>query len=305
MLEKKIPSKRITELLLMLVALGWGLGFPLMKQAMKTESVLTIMWLRFLLATLILLPFTWRRFKKLEVKTILVGVTLGTVLFFSFFFLMQGLYLTTASNTGFLAGLCVIWIPILERLFLNKSSTFGAKIAVIFGLVGIIIMSGVDQLTLNKGDIFVIIGSIFTAVHVLGIDLESHHYDNLSLSFIQIATITLLAFLTILFKDERLIPTTFDNDLIAALLVTAVFSTILAFWIQTTFQRYTTPTRAMLIYNLEPLFSAFFAVICLHESLSLRVSVGGMVIFTGMILPGLYSLMLSKKVVREGEKLFL
>lgn len=292
------PSRRMAELFLILVAVGWGVGFPIMKDAVNTHPVLTVMWLRFLLTTFIMLPFCWQRLKQLNFKTFIVGVTLGTVLFLSFFFLMQGLNLTTASNTGFLAGLCVIWVPIFERFFLGKSPAFSAKIAVVFGLIGIVVMSELDQLILNTGDILVVIGSIFTALHVLGVDSYSHRYDNLLLTFIQITTISILTFFTVILNGDQIIPATFDNTLIIALVITAIFSTALAFWIQTTFQRYTTPTRAMLIFNLEPVFSAVFAVILLQESLSLRVVVGGMIIFTGMVLPGLYSAIVSRELTQ-------
>lgn len=294
MMTKIVPSRGMGELLLIVVAAGWGVGFPLMKNAMSAHSVLTIMWLRFLLATLILLPFVWKRLKKLNIKTLVAGGSLGVLLFFSFLFLMYGLHLTSASSTGFLAGLCVIWTPLLERLLLGKSSTFATKIAVGFGLIGIFVMSGLDTLNINVGDALVLIGSVFTALHVLGIDFWSKHYDTSLLLLIQLATLTLLSCLVAILQGEELIPAAIDNTIIITLLFTAIFATTLAFWIQTTFQRYTTPTRAMLIYNLEPLFSALFAVILLEESLSLRISVGGMIIFMGMVLPGLYSLLLPR-----------
>lgn len=36
-----------TELLLFIVAAGWGIGFPVMKLAISDEPVTTILWLRF------------------------------------------------------------------------------------------------------------------------------------------------------------------------------------------------------------------------------------------------------------------
>jgi drug/metabolite transporter (DMT)-like permease len=72
----------------------------------------------------------------------------------------------------------------------------------------------------------------------------------------------------------RFSPRNWSSKLVIALGITAVFSTVIAFWVQAHFQRYSTPTRAVLIYNLEPVFSALFALWLLHETFSANVIFG-------------------------------
>jgi len=51
--------------------------------------------------------------------------------------------------------------------------------------------------------------------------------------------------------------------------MTGIMATVVAFLVQTYFQKFTTPTRAAVIFTLEPLSSAFFGFIIGGEVLSL------------------------------------
>jgi drug/metabolite transporter (DMT)-like permease len=68
-----------------------------------------------------------------------------------------------------------------------------------------------------------------------------------------------------------------------ALIVCSVFATVYAFWAMTVFQKMTTPTRAALIYTLEPVFGALMAVLYAGERLSGMAWVGGVLIVSGMM----------------------
>jgi len=63
-------------------------------------------------------------------------------------------------------------------------------------------------------------------------------------------------------------PQQWSGSLIIAFVITSVFTTTYAFWAMTTFQNRTTPTRAALIYTLEPVFAAVFSVWLAADRLS-------------------------------------
>jgi drug/metabolite transporter (DMT)-like permease len=279
------PSRLTAELLLVVVALAWGVGFPVMKDAVDAYPVMMVLWLRFLLATGCMLPFCWGSLRHISLRTTIVGATLGCLLFTSFALLILGLEQTTATNTGFLAGLAVVWVPLLAGPLVGKSPPWCAKIAAAFGVIGLFLMSGMKGFSLQPGDVLVVAGSFFTALHILGLDRWSYYHNQRCLVFIQVMVMAILALFTNLITGDVLLPTTVEPRLLGAILVTAVFSTALAFWIQTTYQSYTTLIRASMIYNLEPLFSALFAMVLLNEMLSSRVMLGGAVILAGMCLP--------------------
>lgn len=284
------PKRWIAELLLLCVAAGWGIGFPVMKLAINSHSLLMVLGLRFALSTLILLPFSARKLGVMSFNTLAAGVGLGLLLGAAFIFLISGLQITTASNTGFLSGLSVIWVLLLSGPLAGKLPSLDALLATLFGIVGLYLMSDVSGWQLQWGDVLVIVGSIFTAVHIMVLDRLSHHHDNLTLTFLQIATMAIVFITLEHSRGGAGLPSTWDSDLVIALLVTALFSTVIAFWVQTHYQRYTTPLRAILIYNLEPVFSTFFAVWLLHETLSGNVLFGGALILVGMSLPAIVNL---------------
>lgn len=282
-----ITHKRwVAELWLLCVAAGWGLGFPVMKQAVSEHPVLMVLGLRFSLSALLLLPFCRQGLRMMSLKTLSVGVLLGLLLGAAFIFLIFGLQITTASNTGFLAGLSVIWVLLLSGPLAGKLPSRDAALATLFGVAGLYMMSDIQGFQLQWGDTLVVIGSVFTAIHIMALDRFSARYDNTTLTFLQIATVALVMVLSQHVNEGTLLPAVWDDSLVIALVVTAIFSTVLAFWVQTHYQRYTTPTRAILIYNFEPVFSALFAVWLLHETLPMKVLLGGGLILLGMCLPG-------------------
>jgi drug/metabolite transporter (DMT)-like permease len=276
------------EFLLILVALGWGLGFPVMKVAINQFPIFTVLWMRFLLAAFLLFPFCFKQLKQLNIHAIKAGVMLGILLFLSFFFLILGLDKTTASKTGFLASLFIIWIPLLSKYILKESIETGAKIGIVLAIIGTLFIFDWNINALNIGDMLVITGSLFTAFHIITLDIFSKKYSAKVLTFIQILVIAILSFFAALCVDNSPWPSTINRVLIYALLITSIFSTAFAFWVQTTFQKRTTPTKAALIYNLEPFFSVIFSVLILHEKLSTNTIIGGILIVFAMTISELW-----------------
>jgi drug/metabolite transporter (DMT)-like permease len=74
-----------------------------------------------------------------------------------------------------------------------------------------------------------------------------------------------------------------SKDVLAALIVTSVFATAIAFFIQTNFQKYTSATRVALIFAMEPVFAALTGYFWAHEHLSVSAILGCILIFLGMI----------------------
>lgn len=279
-------KKIIAELLLLTVAAGWGVGFPVMKLAINEYPASTVLALRFILAAVLLFPFAIKDFSNVQIRTIVSGIFLGLLLSLSFIFLIFGLELTTASSTGFLAGLSVIWVLILTSVMAYQLPSLEVVMATILGIAGLYIMSDVQGWVLQTGELLVILGSIFTAIHIIAIDkIQTQQQNSVVLTLLQLITTAIVMSCVVKLTGHAIIPTTWNTNLVMALFVTAIFSTIIAFWVQTNYQSYTTPNRAVLIYNLEPVFSAIFAMWLLHEQLHFNMIIGGALILIGMCLP--------------------
>jgi len=65
----------------------------------------------------------------------------------------------------------------------------------------------------------------------------------------------------------------------------AIFPTVICFTLQNTYQRYTTPTKAGLIYTMDPVWSMVGGMLLLGERLTRREWIGCGLIFAAVVLP--------------------
>jgi drug/metabolite transporter (DMT)-like permease len=108
---------------------------------------------------------------------------------------------------------------------------------------------------------------------------------------VQIATMAVLGCFGSLVFEPVSWPQTWTGSLIFALIITSVFATAYAFWAMTKFQNRTTPTRAALIYTLEPVFATIFSVWLAGDRLTAIGWFGGGLIVAGMIFAEAWPLM--------------
>ncbi len=290
MLELKNRPPWVAELLLATVTVFWGATFPVVKDAVTQVPVLCFLWIRFALAAALLALMAGRSLATLDARGIRRGVGLGTLLFLAYLFQTIGLERTTASNAGFITGLNVVWVPLLAGPLLGKPPRPGARLGVALAVAGLALLSWHTPWRVEPGDVLVALCSVFVALHVLGLDALTEGYDGRALTFVQVATMAVLALAGSAVFEPVTWPRAWTTGLVSAVLITAVFATVYAFWVMTTFQRWTTPTRAALVYTLEPVFAAVFSVWLAGERLTPLGWTGGALIVGGMVaaeaLPG-------------------
>ncbi len=281
MTEKK--RRLIAEGLLASVTLFWGATFPLVKEAISEVPPLCFLWVRFALAAALLALIAGRSILTLGRRGWARGVFLGLLLFFSFLFQTLGLQWTTATNCAFLTGLNVVWVPLLSGPILKKKPAPGSLVGVVLAVAGLFLLTWHSPWRIAPGDLLVVICSIFVVLHILGLDSLTAGYDGRALAFVQILTMAAAALLGSLLFEPISWPRTFTPSLVGAIVICAVFATVYAFWVQTTFQRWTTPTRAALVYVLEPVFGAIFGYLLAGEVLGRLGWIGGTLILAGML----------------------
>ena len=297
MLTDKNRQQYFAEFMLVTVTLFWGATFPIVKEAIELLPVMAFLWIRFALAAVVLGLLAGRSgFATLDRQGWLKGVLLGTLLFSSYLFQSFGLERTSSANAGFLTGLNVVWVPLLAGPLLKKPAAFGAKIGVTIALSGLVLLTWHTPWSLNPGDVLVLICSLFVAFHILGLDRFTAGYDARALTFVQIATMAVLGCVGSLIFEPVSWPREWPTSLISAFLITAILATAYAFWAMTRYQRLTTPTRAALIYTLEPVWAAIFSVWLLSEELTSMAWAGGFLIVAGMVFAEVWPILTRKKV---------
>lgn len=276
-------NRYTAELLLVLVTLCWALSFPLLKVVLVEQPVLGFLAVRFVIALAVMTPLAWGALRRLDRRGWWRGLVLGVLLFLAFVFQTIGLDMTSSSNAGFLSGLCVVWVPLLAGPLCGKPPGVPSMIGVLCALPGLFLLTWQESTTISTGDLWVLGSSLFIALHIIGIDRLARDHDGRALAWIQIAMLAALSLAASWRFDPALLTGAIDTRLVATLLFTALAATVFAFWAQTTVQGWTTPTRAALIFLLEPLMAAVFSVWLLGDRLGPLAWAGGTLIVFGML----------------------
>ena len=272
MFVKKNSPRAGAEWMLAAATLFWGWTFPVVKDAVEQMPVFAFLALRFALAALLMLPLLKRTRGGMGVgggisrQSLAGGGMLGILLFSVFAFQTLGLERTSAAKCGFVTGLNVAWVALLSGALLRRGAA-RAWAATAMAVGGLWMLTAPDSSSFNFGDFLTLICSLFIALHILALDRWGGRHSSADLAFLQFAFVALASLATSLVWEPRFFPEVWSGDLIFAFALTALGATVFSFWAQTHFQHRTTPLRAGLIFILEPVFAAAFAVMFYGENL--------------------------------------
>ncbi|MDI3518262.1 MULTISPECIES: DMT family transporter [Caldanaerobacter] len=276
-------SKQLqSDIVLTLVTMIWGSTFIIVKNAIQSLPVYNFLFIRFLLAFLLLAAIFYKKLKKIDKSTLMAASLIGTMLFLGYAFQTMGLLYTTASKSGFITGFSVVLVPILEAILLKRKPTKAATVGVVLAFIGLILLTTNIDLSINIGDFLTLLCAFAFAMHIVLISKYASKMDTYLLATIQIGMVALLSGIVSLIFEKPFIPTSLD--VWGAIIITGVFATAFAFVAQNTMQAYTTATHTALIFSLEPVFAALAAYLIAGETMSIRAIIGGAFMLAGIIL---------------------
>lgn len=287
--------------MLLLAGAIWGMGFVAQASAMDDIGPFLFIGLRFLVASIVILPFFLREARKFAPDTVrqpslksdkdTAALTLsdwskfaliGLCLFAGMAAQQTGLLTTSVTNSGFLTGLYVVFTPVfgvfLFRTIPHPVTWFSAALS----LLGIFLLSGGNLASLVLGDFLTIISAAFWALQVVLIArFVSQSGRPLALSLVQFSVTALLALAIALLLE----PIEWSSIVAVApqILYTGVFASGLAFTLQVIGQRYTSASKAAIFLSSEALFAALFAFWWLDERIAIIGFLGCGLIFLAML----------------------
>lgn len=272
------------DLVLASVALVWGVAFTIVKQAVDKVPVFVFLGQRFVLAFLFFIPFVFWQKESQPKRTVIQGLVLGSFLFGAYAFQTVGLKYTTAANAGFITGLNVVLVPVINGFFLRQKIPgkvlWGVALAAL-GLAGLCLRDGWQ---VHEGDFIVFFCAFCVAIQIILTGRFVQKSNVYWLAGVQVGVVALLSCIVavILGQGQELI--TFEPSILWALVICAPLATTFAFWAQTSMQRFTIPSKTALIFCLEPVFGALYACLFGGEHLGSWALLGGVLIIAGMLL---------------------
>lgn len=283
------PSKFrviLAEAGLFYAAAIWGATFFLVKGALDDIDPTVLVAYRFLMAGLILLIFINAKGLK-PLADIKIGVFLGFILWLLYISQTIGLRFTTASNSGFITGLFVAFVPVFLRFIFKRKPTLLEVAASIVSLVGLWILTG-GMKKVNIGDGLTLIAAMTYALHLLYSDkYMKGGVDPYVTSCQQFLVVGLLSLISALVFGLDF--SVRSREAIWVVVFLALFPTLSAFVIQMLAQKIVAPLRVALIFALEPVFAALFAWTVGGEPFVWFRAVGGGFIVAALVLSAMSS----------------
>ncbi len=271
------------EIYLLIIVIIWGSTFALIKGVIELIPPYTYLTYRFLLAVLILVVIFWKRLKKFNIMILKKGSLIGIFLFLAYTLQTVGIKYTTATKAGFITGLSVVLVPIISHFFIKEKINRNSVIGVVLAFAGLWFLNYSSSLSFNLGDFLVLLCAFCFAMHIISVGLFSKKLDYVLLAITQITVVFVLSLLMALIFERPAIHFSYSADIWWSIVITGVFATALAFYMQNKFQRYSTATKTAIIFSGEPIFAAMFAYLLLGEKVGLVAWAGGLLIIFGMI----------------------
>ncbi|MCX6435750.1 MAG: DMT family transporter [Actinobacteria bacterium] len=269
---------RLAPFALLAVSMMWGSTFVLMKSAIKRQDVNSFLFSRFALAVLAMILLRPRVLKLLTKDMLSKGFFAGCFLASGYILQTLGLARTTAAVTGFVTGLYVVATPLIGAIILKQKISRKTWIYVGMATIGLALLS-LHGWSIGTGELLVLASAIAFASHIIALEQWSSGRDTYALTIVQLATCALLTGIASL-KDGYQPPP--DNGVWAVVIFTAIFATAIAFIVQTWSQAHMASTKVAVILTMEVVFAAIFAILFGGESLTLQISLGGILVVSAM-----------------------
>jgi drug/metabolite transporter (DMT)-like permease len=244
-----------TLLALVAVTAIWGVTFVQVKDAVAVYPLFAFLAVRYAIATGVLGLAGARRVAALGRSGILAGALLGLLLGLGIGLQTAGLERTTVSSTGFITGLYVVLTPLFGLALFRTRVGVAVWLGVVLSLAGLGLLSGV-HVGSTAGDALVLASTSAQALQIVMVERYASRFDALALTLVEMATCAAGFVAIALALGDLAVPR--GRTVWAALLVTAVFASALAYLIQIWAQRRLSAARIALVFALETVFAGLF-----------------------------------------------
>lgn len=239
-----------TTLGLILVTAIWGATFVVVQDAVRGYSAYAFLLFRFALAAAVLLPFSLRSITR---GTIVLGLPTGIALGLGMLLQTIGLRTTTATNSGFITGVCVVIAPLLARYWFGTPVGRRLWLAIALSGLGLVLIAGGAPGDLGLGDLLTLGAAAMFAVQIALLSRYAARHSSTALAAVQVVVSGLIVAGPALRSTPVLPP---SPDVWTAVMVTGLGASAFGFWMQTYAQQRIPAARAAVALSLEPVFAA-------------------------------------------------
>jgi drug/metabolite transporter (DMT)-like permease len=272
---------RVTvALLLIAVTAVWGVTFVQVKDAVAIYPLFAFLAVRYAIGTAVLAPVAATRLRGLGRSGLVAGAVLGALLAAGLALQTAGLERTTVTNTGFITGLYVLLTPLFALVLFRTRITRELWAAVVLALGGLALLAGVPSSS-AVGDLLVLSSTAAQALQIVMVERYANRYDPVGLTFVEIGVAFVGCLAIAIALGDLSVPR--GTTVWAALIVTGIFASALAYLIQIWAQQRISATRIAIIFSLETVWAGFFGFVLDGDRLGLIGWTGCALIFVAIL----------------------
>ena len=274
----------LNKLLIVACALAWGFSFFLMKDVTARFPVFWLLFVRFGIASVLMLAAFWRRIRaNVSWPIVRAGIVLGVFYGMGYVFQTFGIVYTTPGKNAFLTGVYCVLVPFCAWAMGRGVPRRTSLVAAVVTLVGMGLVVLDNGFPLNVGDLLTLVGAVFFALEMVVVAAEGRDKDVWALTFWQFVTITVIVGVGTLALERPPAAELLTPGNVASLVFLAVICSFAALAVLNYAFTKVDPTAGALLASLESPSGVAFSVAFGYEALTPRLLGGFALIFCGIV----------------------
>jgi drug/metabolite transporter (DMT)-like permease len=245
-------NERLLSGLLLAMTAIWGWTFTVVKDAVAVYGVVSFLAARFAIGAACLGALGGRRLTR---QSTLLGSLIGLILAAAYLFQTFGLRYTTATHSGLITSLFVLFAPLANRVLFGTPTPRVVWLAIGASLMGLTLLMAAGTSPWAWGDVVTLGAAVGFGLQIAILDRHARRHDPLGLALAQVLSAAAVLSCVGPWVEPFHWP---SGPVWFALLLTGVVATAIGFYLQTLAQRQLSAARVAVIFSLEPVFAAFF-----------------------------------------------
>ena len=289
-------DKLIAYLLIFLVVIIWGVGPPLNVVINKDYSVGLRLAIIGFISAIVLTFCCIKKLKQLNKDYFLCAVPTGLFLTLASLVQKIGLFYTTPTRYAFLENISCVVVPIILFFAIKKKPSLLTVVACVLCLVGSFVLSGmsfsVESFSFGKGELLCALAGVLYGVNIAYTGINIKKFDTMLYLMIQLWTTAIFGLIfavmmsVIKINGVPIETMKFSWDLggIALLIVLALVSNLLCWFLRTHAIRFISPVAVSVIMPFTAVVTGVVSIISGMDVISGELIYGGIITLIAIIL---------------------
>lgn len=258
----------------------WGWTFVVVQDAIAQMPVMDFLAWRFVVAVVVMYaakPGCLRGVTRTELWR---AAFLGGALGLGYITQTYGLLYASVTVSGFITGMFVVFTPLITWLLLRRKIDRRIWLAVGLSVIGLGLLS-IRGWSIGPGELLILGCALFYAVHIIGLGEWSSQYQTYRFSWLQLAFVAVFVLVVAVPGGISAPP---SGEVWAAIGITGVLATAVAFYVQTWAQALVAPSRMAVVMTMEPVFAGVFGVLLAGDRLTPQIVCGAAFVLAAMMI---------------------